>query len=178
MRRGIVTLAMLGITTLAACGGGGTTTPPVTLPSTQPGPSSQPSSSPTTQPTSSPTTQPTTQPTTSPTTQPTSAPQGNAPVIDTVGGSPAYVDPASHHTLYYIDGDTPPGTACPAGCTSEWPLMSPTAGSQPTGKLVIVTRTDGTKQWSENGHGLYHFIGDSGPDQMNGVYTPWHVARP
>lgn len=161
MRRGFSMLAMLGITMLAACGGGSTTTPTVPLPSTQPGPSSQPSP-----------------PTTSPTTQPTTAPQGNAPVIDTVGGSAAYVDPANHHTLYYIDGDTPPGTACPSGCTSEWPLMSPAAGSQPTGNLVIVTRTDGIMQWSENGHALYHFIGDSGPDQMNGVYGPWHIARP
>lgn len=156
MRRGIVTIAVLGITMLAACGGGGTTTPTIPLPSNQPGP-----------------------PATQPTTQPKTAPQGNVPVIDTVGGSPAYVDPANHHTLYYVDGDTPPGTACPAGfCTGEWPPISPTAVSQPSGNLVIVTRIDGTMQWSENGHALYHFAFDSGQDQMNGVYGPWHVARP
>src|SRR5579864_1250334 len=171
MRRGFVSLAMVGITMLAACGGGGTTTPSIPPPSTQPGPSSQP--------TSSPTTQPTVAPTAAPTVQPTVAPQGNTPLIENVGGSPAYVDPANHHTLYFEDGDVPPGSLCSPGCTDEWPVMVASAGSQPQSTLTIVTRaSDGIMQWVANGHGLYHFIGDSGADQMNGVYGPWHIARP
>lgn len=38
-------------------------------------------------------------------------------------------------------------------------------------------------QWAYQGHPLYTFTGDSGPDQANGDNFPdfgghWHVARP
>jgi len=119
-------------------------------------------------------------PYTIPSAGPTSAPgaQGNAPVQDTVAGAAVFVNPANHHTLYFVDGDTPPGTACNGGCLSEWPPQTPAAGAKAQGNLVIITRTDGTQQWSFNGHALYEFAGDNGPDQSNGVYGPWHMARP
>lgn len=155
-------LAAAALSALAACGGGGsgsggTNNPYGVVPSTAP--------------------------TATPTPGSTSAPQGNggnAPLQETVAGALAFVNPANHHTLYFIDGDTPAGTACnaAAACTTEWPVLTPTAGSQSTGGLSIVTRTDGIMQWSFNGHALYEFSGDSGPDQSNGVYGPWHMARP
>jgi predicted lipoprotein with Yx(FWY)xxD motif len=104
--------------------------------------------------------------------------QSNIPIQESVAGAAAFVNPADHRTLYFVDGDTPPGAACSGSCTAEWPVLTVTAGSQPQGSLTIVTRTDGTKQWSFNGHALYEFAGDFGPDQSNGVYGPWHIARP
>ncbi len=104
--------------------------------------------------------------------------QSNTPLQDAVAGALAFVNPANHHTLYFIDGDTPPGTACSGSCTSEWPVLTPTASAAAQDKLIIVTRTDGTRQWSFNGHALYEFSGDSGEDETNGVYGPWHIARP
>ncbi len=142
-------LAFASIAGLAACGGGGVNGAGYTVPTV---PSSAPSTAP--------------------------QPQNNIPVQDTVAGAAAFVDPANHHTLYFIDGDTPPGTACSGACTSEWPLLTPSANAQAQGNMVMVTRTDGARQWSYQGHALYHFAGDSGPDQANGVYGPWHMARP
>jgi predicted lipoprotein with Yx(FWY)xxD motif len=163
MHNRLAMAALAAATSLAACGGGGTSGngyTPVTITTPAPAPS--------------------TAPTTAPTSAPTSTPQGksNIPIQDMVAGAPAFVNPANHHTLYWVDGDTPPGAACSGSCTSEWPVLVPTSGSQPQGNLTIVTRTDGTQQWSYNGHALYEFAFDSGPDQGNGVYGPWHMARP
>jgi predicted lipoprotein with Yx(FWY)xxD motif len=141
--------ALIGIITLAACGGaaaGNGVTP--TMHAT-PAPSTSPES------------------------------QSNMPIQETVAGAAAFVNPANHHTLYFVDGDTPPGAGCPAGaCTAEWPVLTPAGNAQAQGNLTIVTRIDGTKQWSFNGHPLYEFSGDSGPDQSFGVYGTWHMARP
>lgn len=161
MHHRLMMLAFVGIANLAACGGGSGGggngfTAPGTVPSMAPS--------------------------TAPSTAPTTVPQsnGNIPLQDMVAGAPAWVDPVNHHTLYFVDGDTPPGAACNSAgsCTTIWPLISPASGSQAQGNMVIVTRTDGVQQWSYQGHALYHFSGDSGPDQANGVYGPWHMARP
>jgi predicted lipoprotein with Yx(FWY)xxD motif len=114
----------------------------------------------------------------------TPAPQGNLPLQDQVAGSAAWVDPASHKTLYFLDVDTATGGTCTASCLSVWPLFVPTAGAQASGNMTIITRSDGTgQQWSYQVHPLYTFSGDNGPDQANGDNFPdfgghWHVARP
>jgi predicted lipoprotein with Yx(FWY)xxD motif len=153
MHNRLSTLALLSAAALAACGGGGASGNGYT---------------------------PVTRATSAPTSAPTTAPQGqsNRPIQDTVAGAAAFVNPANHHTLYFVDGDSPPGTACSGACTAEWPVLVPSSGAQAQGNLTIVTRTDGTQQWSFNGHALYEFSGDSVADQGNGVYGPWHIARP
>jgi predicted lipoprotein with Yx(FWY)xxD motif len=106
------------------------------------------------------------------------------PLSETVAGSPAWVEPSSHKTLYYLDVDTATGGTCTGACLSVWPLFAPTANAQPQGNMSIVTRTDGTgRQWAYQSHPLYTFSGDSGPDQANGDNFPdfgghWHIARP
>ncbi len=144
-------LALAGILSLAACGGGstGTGTGGYTPPT---GGTPAPTSSP--------------------------AAPASAPLQEMVAGALAFVDPANHHTLYFVDGDAPPGTGCNGSCTAEWPVLTPASSAQAQGNLVIVTRIDGAQQWSFNGHALYEFAGDSGADQSNGVYGPWHIARP
>ena len=119
-----------------------------------------------------------------PTSTPTTAPQGNLPLSETVAGSPAWVDPSSHKTLYFLDVDTATTQMCTGQCLSIWPVFAPSSNAQANGNMTIITRSDGTgKQWAYQGHPLYTFTGDSGPDQANGDGFPdfgghWHVARP
>jgi predicted lipoprotein with Yx(FWY)xxD motif len=115
---------------------------------------------------------------------PTPAPQGNLPLSEAVAGSPAWVDPSSHKTLYYLDVDTATGGTCTAACLSVWPVFRASASAQSNGNMTIVTRSDGTgQQWAYQGHPLYTFSGDTGADQANGDNFPdfggaWHIARP
>lgn len=109
---------------------------------------------------------------------------GNVPLTDMVAGSPGYVDPATHRTLYYLDVDTPTGGTCTGSCVTIWPIFAPTAGSQASGNFTIITRSDGNgQQWAYQAHPLYHYSKDTGPDQANGdglafAGGHWHVARP
>jgi predicted lipoprotein with Yx(FWY)xxD motif len=111
-------------------------------------------------------------------------PNGTAPLSETVAGAMGFVHPESHKTLYYLDVDTATGGTCTAGCLSAWPPLTPTSGAQSTVDFTMAARTDGTgQQWDYQGHPLYNYVGDSGPDQVNGDNIPdfgghWHVARP
>ena len=115
---------------------------------------------------------------------PSPSAQGNPPLQEAVGSSMAWVNPTSHKTLYFLDVDTATGGTCTGSCLGIWPVFTPTAGSQGSGSLTIITRSDGTGQeWAYQGHPLYTYAGDNGPDQANGDNFPefgghWHVARP
>ena len=116
---------------------------------------------------------------------PTSSPSaGNVPLQETVAGSAAWVDSTSHRTLYFLDVDTATGGVCTGGCLNIWPVAAPSSGAQAQGNITIITRSDGTgSQWAYQGHPLYFFSGDSGPDQANGEGIAqagghWHVSRP
>jgi predicted lipoprotein with Yx(FWY)xxD motif len=61
------------------------------------------------------------------------------------------------------------GTAsCDANCTSTWRPFRPTRNAQVGGFWEIVTRQDGTKQWSYDGYPLYLFSEDKKPGEMKG----------
>jgi predicted lipoprotein with Yx(FWY)xxD motif len=162
-------LAFCGVAAiaLAACGGGGTSSTPGTGGGTVPVTPITPTLAPVATPTPAPV-----------------VPQGNLPLSEAVGGSPAFVNPANHKTLYFLDVDTATGGTCTAACLSIWPVFVPTAGATAAGNVAIITRSDGTgQQWTYQGHPLYTFSGDSGADQANGDNFPdfgghWHVTRP
>ncbi len=146
---------------LAACGGGGASVPAGTPGGGAPAPTPTPGGSP--------------------------SAQSNLPVQDAVAGAPAWVNPSSHRTLYFLDVDTATGGTCTqaaAGCLSIWPPFAPVAGSTATQNMTIITRSDGTgQQWAYQGHPLYMYAGDSAADQANGEGIPdfggtWHVSRP
>jgi predicted lipoprotein with Yx(FWY)xxD motif len=115
---------------------------------------------------------------------PAPSPASNLPLQETVAGSAAWVDSASHKTLYVLDVDTSTGSACTGSCLSLWPILAANAGAQGQGNVSVITRSDGAgQQWAYQGHPLYFFAGDTGPDQANGEGIPqsgghWHVARP
>jgi len=114
----------------------------------------------------------------------TPAAQGNLPLSEAAGGSNAWVNPSSHRTLYFLDVDTATGGTCTAGCLGIWPIFAAQAGSVGSDNMTVITRSDGSgQQWAYQGHPLYMYAGDSGPDQTNGDGIPdfgghWHVARP
>ena len=73
-------------------------------------------------------------------------------------------------TLYLFVPDSNGKSVCYGSCASYWPPVAGPlkAGSGVTGTLGTITRTDGTRQETYNGHPLYTYVGDSGPGQDHG----------
>ena len=73
-------------------------------------------------------------------------------------------------TLYWFVPDTSTKSNCNGSCTTYWPpVHGPvSAGSGVTGQLGTITRDDGSKQATWNGHPLYTYVGDSAPGMAKG----------
>jgi predicted lipoprotein with Yx(FWY)xxD motif len=77
------------------------------------------------------------------------------------------------HAIYLWAKDGKNSSACTGACASAWPPVPATgkvtaAGGAVSKDLGTITRSDGTKQVTYDGHPLYYFAGDSGPGQANG----------
>jgi predicted lipoprotein with Yx(FWY)xxD motif len=93
-----------------------------------------------------------------------------------------------HLTVYLFEGDKGGQSACSGACAAAWPPV--TTGSMPqaggaasSAKLATITRSDGTKQVTYNGHPLYFFVkdGDAGDAYGQGVKAfgaDWYVVAP
>jgi predicted lipoprotein with Yx(FWY)xxD motif len=73
-------------------------------------------------------------------------------------------------TLYWFAPDTPARSACTGACAQYWPPLTgrPTAGPGITGTLGTITRPDGSRQATYDGHPLYTYIADTAPGQAHG----------
>ena len=73
-------------------------------------------------------------------------------------------------TLYWFAPDTPARSNCTGACAQYWPPLTgrPAAGPGVTGTLGTITRPDGAKQATYDGHPLYTYIADTAPGQAHG----------
>jgi predicted lipoprotein with Yx(FWY)xxD motif len=96
---------------------------------------------------------------------------GSAVTLKTIGGQQVLTD-AQGKTLYWFAIDTSSKSNCSGSCATYWPpVKGPlTAGSGVTGTLGTITRSDGTKQATYDGHPLYTYVADSpGQNKGNGL---------
>ena len=87
----------------------------------------------------------------------------------TIGGQQVLTN-SKGFTLYWFAPDTSTTSKCTGSCATYWPPVKgpATAGSGVTGTLGTITRSDGTKQATYDGHPLYTYAGDTAPGQAKG----------
>ena len=108
-----------------------------------------------------------------PATQPAAATGGGSGsqqlTARTVGGKAVLTNPKGL-TLYTFAPDKPNKSVCYGDCATYWPPVpgNMSAGPGVTGTIGTITRTDGTKQATYDGHPLYTYIGDHAPGQASG----------
>ena len=86
-------------------------------------------------------------------------------------GSVTVLTTAKGLTVYTFAADTTPGKSnCYGSCAAYWPPVIGTASAAAgiPGTFSTITRTDGTKQVTWNGHPLYTYVGDHGPGSASG----------
>jgi len=89
----------------------------------------------------------------------------------TSGG--AVLTDGSGRAVYLWVKDTGNTSSCAGACASAWPPVTTTgtvtaSGSASASDLSTITRSDGTKQVTYNGHPLYYYAGDSGAGMASG----------
>jgi predicted lipoprotein with Yx(FWY)xxD motif len=82
-------------------------------------------------------------------------------------------------TVYTFDRDQNGRSNCYADCARHWPPVTADGYAQEYGRMSLVSRTDGPRQWAYDGKPLYTYAEDSVPGDVNGdnVGNVWHVVR-
>ena len=82
-------------------------------------------------------------------------------------------------TLYIFDKDVPGKSNCKGKCATSWPPIMAVGSAKATGKLSIITRDDGSKQWAYDKMPLYGWVKDKKPGDVTGDNRGgvWHVIR-
>ena len=126
-------------------------------------------------------------PAATPTPTPAATNPPSLPNTATVGASSAYVSSSNGHTLYTFGADAAGVSNCTSasGCTGIWPPYTAPAGTTaPSGTgFGLITRSDGSLQWTYQNYPLYMYSGDSSAGQSNGQGINsyggvWGVSRP
>jgi predicted lipoprotein with Yx(FWY)xxD motif len=103
-----------------------------------------------------------------------SASTSGGTVITTASASGGtFLTDGSGKAVYLWVKDTGSTSNCTGACAGAWPPVTttgtPTAsGGAKASDLGTITRSDGTKQVTYDGHPLYYFAGDSGPGTASG----------
>ena len=98
-----------------------------------------------------------------------SSSSGTTLTAKTIGGQQVLTNSAGF-TLYWFAPDTSTTSKCTGSCATYWPPVKgpAAAGSGVTGTLGTITRSDGTKQATYDGHPLYTYAGDTAPGEAKG----------
>ena len=85
---------------------------------------------------------------------------------------------ANGMTLYTYDKDTVGQSSCYGDCAQYWHPYLSNGTSMPSGKMTLITRSDGSQQWAYDGRPLYTFVQDTSAGQVNGndFHNNWHVV--
>jgi len=85
-------------------------------------------------------------------------------------GSATVLTNSKGFTLYWFVLDTSTASKCTGSCSKYWPpVIGPaSAGSGVTGTLGVITRSNGAKQATWDGHPLYTYVGDTAPGMNKG----------
>ena len=93
---------------------------------------------------------------------------GTALKTATINGV-SVVTNAKGFTLYSFAPDTATASKCTGACAQIWPpVTGATAGQGVSGTLGTITRSDGSKQTTYDGHPVYTYTADNGPGQASG----------
>ena len=89
------------------------------------------------------------------------------------GSAGTFLTNGSGRAVYLWAKDGMNMSACSGACAAAWPPVPATGTLTATGgakasDLGTITRSDGTKQATYDGHPLYYFVGDSAAGQTNG----------
>jgi predicted lipoprotein with Yx(FWY)xxD motif len=116
-------------------------------------------------------------PQTQPQAQVSAAPSGSE-FMQTPTSAGTVLTTANGMTLYTSDKDIAGQSTCYGDCAQYWHPYLSNGTSTPSGKMTLVTRTDGTQQWAYNGRPLYTFVQDtaSGEVKGNDFHNNWHVV--
>jgi predicted lipoprotein with Yx(FWY)xxD motif len=122
-----------------------------------------------------------------------SAPSSNSSAsgiaISTAKGTGGmYLTGASGHAVYLWVADTGDRSSCSGACAKYWPPVvtkaAPVAsGGVQASDLGTITRSNGSKQVTYNGHPLYYFVGDKSSGTWhgqgsNGFGAKWWLVAP
>jgi predicted lipoprotein with Yx(FWY)xxD motif len=103
-----------------------------------------------------------------------SASASGGTVIETASSSAGtFLTNGSGRAVYLWVKDTGDTSNCSGACAGAWPPVTTTGSATASGgakasDLGTITRSDGTKQVTYDGHPLYYFAGDSGPGTASG----------
>ena len=95
-------------------------------------------------------------------------------VIETATSSAGtFLVSGSGRAVYLWVKDTGDMSNCDGACAGAWPPVTTTGSATASGgakasDLGTITRSDGSKQVTYDGHPLYYFSGDSGPGTATG----------
>jgi predicted lipoprotein with Yx(FWY)xxD motif len=111
-----------------------------------------------------------------------------ATITTHAGSAGQFLTDSSGRAVYLFAADGMNKSNCSGACASAWPPVPAkgaltASGGAMTSDLGSITRSDGTKQVTYNGHPLYYFAGDSGPGQthgqgVDGFGAKWYVLAP
>ena len=101
------------------------------------------------------------------------APSGGTVITTAKSSAGTVLTNGSGKAVYLWAKDTGDMSNCNGACAGAWPPVTTTAtataaGGAKASDIGTITRSDGTKQVTYDGHPLYYFSGDSGPGTASG----------